>query len=115
MLDDLWIANLGLRRRYPQGVAPLQMIARLAEECGELSAEVQRWENVGTKRAKLGEPDREALAKEVMDVMRAALAVAEYYGVEAELGAALKRSIAASLRDGLISDAEAASAGPAER
>jgi NTP pyrophosphatase (non-canonical NTP hydrolase) len=107
LLDDLLISNLGLRRRYPAGVAPLQMIARLAEECGELSAEVQRWENLGTKRQKLGEPDPVALAKEVMDVMRAALAVAEFYGVEAELAAQLKRSIAASLRDGFLTEAEA--------
>jgi NTP pyrophosphatase (non-canonical NTP hydrolase) len=115
VLDDLWTSTLGLRRRYPDGVAALQMVARLAEECGELSAEVQRWEGLGTKRAKLGAPDRDALAKEVMDVMRAALAVAEFYGVEAELDQALKRSVAAAVRDGLLSEAEAGSAVPGRR
>ena len=95
MLDKLWTVNLALRRRFPEGVEPFKIIARLAKECGELSAEVQLWENMGVKR-KHGAPDRDRLAKEVMDVLRAGLAVAEYYGVEAELSAALDRSIAAA-------------------
>ena len=64
---------------------------------------------MGLKRQKLGEPDAAELAKEVMDVMRAALAVAEYYGVEAELDAVLQRSLSNAVRDGagLLTEAEA--------
>jgi hypothetical protein len=36
-----------------------------------------------------------------MDVLRAALAVAEYYGIEDEVGAALERSVANAVSDGL--------------
>jgi NTP pyrophosphatase (non-canonical NTP hydrolase) len=107
MLDKLWVANLALRRRFPEGVEPFKIIARLAEECGELSAEVQRWEGTGVKREKHGPPDRDHLAKEVMDVLRAGLAVAEYYGVEAELEEALDRSIAYALSVGQLTDEEA--------
>ncbi|HEY3886961.1 MAG TPA: hypothetical protein VGL73_00190 [Caulobacteraceae bacterium] len=107
MLDKLWTANLALRRRFPDGVQPFKIIARLAEECGELSAEVQRWEGMGVKREKHGPPDRDHLAKEVMDVLRAGLAVAEYYGVEAELEAALDRSIDYAVAQGQLTQAEA--------
>src|SRR6185437_9855039 len=84
LLDHLWTSNLVLRRRFPNGVEPFKIISRLAEECGELSAEVQLWEDQGVKRAKHGDPDPHKLATEVMDVMRAALAIAEYYHVERE-------------------------------
>jgi NTP pyrophosphatase (non-canonical NTP hydrolase) len=107
LLDKLWVSNLILRRRFPDGVAPFKIIARLAEECGELSAEVQRWEGMGVKREKHGPPDRDHLAKEVMDVLRAALAVAEYYAVEAELDAALDRAIEAGVDQRLVTRAEA--------
>jgi NTP pyrophosphatase (non-canonical NTP hydrolase) len=112
MLNKLWTANLALRRRFPEGVEPFKIIARLAEECGELSAEVQRWEGMGVKREKHGPPDRAELAKEVMDVLRAGLAVAEYYGVEAELEAALDRSIGGAVANGLITQAEAEAVKP---
>ncbi len=107
MLDNLWTANLALRRRFPKGVEPFKIISRLAEECGELSAEVQLWEDEGVKRQKHGEPDPRHLAKEVMDVMRAALAVAEYYGIEAELEAVIQNSIDGAVRSGQITQDEA--------
>ena len=107
MLDHLWTTNLALRRRFPKGVEPFKIVSRLAEECGELSAEVQLWEDEGVKRAKHGEPDPRRLAKEVMDVMRAALAVAEYYGVEAELEAVIDESIAGAVRSGVLTPDEA--------
>jgi NTP pyrophosphatase (non-canonical NTP hydrolase) len=112
MLDKLWTANLALRRRFPDGVEPFKIIARLAEECGELSAEVQRWEGMGLKREKHGAPDRVELAKEVMDVLRAGLAVAEYYGVEAELDAVLDRSINGAIAAGHLTQAEAEAGRP---
>jgi NTP pyrophosphatase (non-canonical NTP hydrolase) len=106
LLDNLWTANLALRRRFPDGVEPFKMISRLAEECGELAAEVQLWENQGVKRQKQGEPDPQKLAKEVMDVMRAALAVAEYYHVEQELADTIQLSIDGAVQAGLLTEAE---------
>ena len=44
-----------------------------------------------------------------------ALAVAEFYGVEAELEACLQGSIAASLRDGCLSQSEAVQAIPGRK
>ncbi|HEX3915720.1 MAG TPA: hypothetical protein VHW60_00160 [Caulobacteraceae bacterium] len=107
-LNDLWTSNLALRRRFPEGVEAFKIIARLAEECGELSAEVQLWEGMGVKREKHGPPDPAHLAKEVMDVLRAALAVAEFYGIEDELAAALDRSLQGAVGSGLLTTAEAA-------
>lgn len=107
MLDALSTSNLALRRRFPDGVEPFKIISRLAEECGELSAEVQLWENQGVKRAKHGAPDARKLAKEVMDVMRAALAVAEYYHVEQELVAEISGSIDRAVGAGLLTATEA--------
>jgi NTP pyrophosphatase (non-canonical NTP hydrolase) len=107
LLDHLWTSNLALRRRFPNGVEPFRIISRLAEECGELSAEVQLWEDQGVKRAKHGDPDPHKLATEVMDVMRAALAVAEYYHVEPELSAAIQGSIERAVTAGLLSRDEA--------
>ena len=107
MLDDLWTTNLALRRRFPGGVEPFKIIARLAEECGELSAEVQLWENEGVKRAKHGEPDPHKLAKEVMDVLRAALAVAEYYHIERDLLETIQASIDRAVSDGMLTPDEA--------
>ncbi|HLK26309.1 MAG TPA: hypothetical protein VKT30_16750 [Caulobacteraceae bacterium] len=114
MLDKLWVSNLALRRRFPEGVEPFKIIARLAEETGELSAEVQLWEGMGVKREKHGPPDRGRLAKEVMDVLRAGLAVAEYYGIEAELDAALDGTIARAVSAGLLTAAEAEGTRPAK-
>ena len=107
MLDNLWTSNLALRRRFPEGVEPFRIIARLAEECGELSAEVQLWEDMGVKRQKHGEPDARKLAKEIMDVLRAALAVAEYYHVEQELLDTIQRSVDGSVESGQLTQAEA--------
>jgi NTP pyrophosphatase (non-canonical NTP hydrolase) len=107
LLDNLWTANLALRRRFPGGVEPFKIISRLAEECGELAAEVQLWEDEGVKREKHGDPDPRRLAKEVMDVMRAALAVAEYYGVESELETVIQNSIDGAVRGGQLTPDEA--------
>jgi NTP pyrophosphatase (non-canonical NTP hydrolase) len=84
--------NQGLSRRFPGGNDPFQMITRLAEECGELAAQVNHFEGSGVKQQKHGEPDRHKLAKEVQDVLRCVLQIATYYGVEAELETAINTS-----------------------
>jgi NTP pyrophosphatase (non-canonical NTP hydrolase) len=78
-----------LERVFPNGNSPFQIITRLAEECGELASAVNHFEDVGVKRAKLGEPDPKELAKEVQDVMRCAIQIARHYKIEKELVASI--------------------------
>lgn len=102
MMKLLYQVSEGLRRRFPDGDDPFQMITRLMEECGELAAEVNHFEGSGVKRQKHGEPDKTGLAKEVMDVIRCALTLALYYGVEAELEAAVAHSYHRLKKEGFI-------------
>jgi NTP pyrophosphatase (non-canonical NTP hydrolase) len=102
LFAKLNLVNAGLRRRYPQGVEPFQIMTRLLEECGELAEQVNLFEDTGIKRAKLGEPDRAKLAKEVQDVLRCALQIAEYYGIEEELVASVDASLHRMVQEGLI-------------
>jgi mutator protein MutT len=71
--------------RFPDGKDIFQRVSRLAEETGELAQAVNHAEGTGIKREKYGEPDRGEMAKEIQDVMRAALGIAQHYGLEAEL------------------------------
>lgn len=86
-LDKLYAVTLGLNRRFPNGNDPFQIMTRLLEESGELAKDVNHFEDSGIKREKYGPPDKNHLAKEVMDVLRCALQVAVYYEVETELEA----------------------------
>lgn len=74
-----------LDERFPRGKDIFQRVSRLAEETGELAQAVNHAEGTGIKREKYGEPDPKAMAKEIQDVMRAALGIAQHYGLEAEL------------------------------
>ncbi len=91
-LDKLYAVTLGLNRRFPNGNDPFQMMTRLLEESGELAKDVNHFEDTGIKREKYGPPDKSHLAKEVMDVLRCALQVAIYYGVETELETHIQNS-----------------------
>lgn len=91
-LDKLYAITLGLNRRFPAGNEPFQMMTRLLEESGELAKDVNHFEDTGIKREKYGPPDKSHLAKEVLDVLRCALQVAVYYGVETELEAHIQNS-----------------------
>jgi NTP pyrophosphatase (non-canonical NTP hydrolase) len=102
LFAKLNLVNAGLRRRYPRGVEPFQIMTRLLEECGELAEQVNLFEDTGIKRTKLGEPDRAKLAKEVQDVLRCALQIAEYYGIEEELAASVDASLHRMVQEGLI-------------
>jgi NTP pyrophosphatase (non-canonical NTP hydrolase) len=73
----------GYGRRFPAGNDPFQMLGRLLEEAGELAQQVNHLEDTGVKRAKHGPPSMRALAREVEDVILAALQVAVYYDVVA--------------------------------
>ena len=89
-MHRIYTINDHLHQLFPKGENPFQMVTRLAEECGELAAQVNHFENVGVKRQKHGEPNRAKLAKEVQDVLRCALQIAAYYRLEAELDAAIE-------------------------
>lgn len=102
MLDQIRQINQGLDKRFPEGRDPFQIMTRLAEECGELAAQVNHFEGSGVKRLKHGEPDKTKLAKEVMDVLRCALQVAAYYNAEAELEAVVAHSYRYMQAQGLI-------------
>jgi NTP pyrophosphatase (non-canonical NTP hydrolase) len=102
LFAKLKLVNAGLRRRYPRGNEPFQIMTRLLEECGELAEQVNLFEDTGIKRTKLGEPDRVKMAKEVMDVLRCALQIADYYGIEGELSASIDASLHRMVQEGLI-------------
>jgi NTP pyrophosphatase (non-canonical NTP hydrolase) len=77
-------------------------MTRLLEECGELAQQVNHFEASGIKHQKHGEPDKTKLAKEVMDVLRAAYQVALYYDIEQELQNTIEQSYLLMVREGLI-------------
>jgi NTP pyrophosphatase (non-canonical NTP hydrolase) len=108
VLDDIWIHNVVLARRWQGGQEPYKMVARLAEECGELSAEVQLWEGAVNKVQSLGEPVPEHTAKEVMDVIRVALQICSYYGLERHLEGCIDQALQFAVREGTITEEEVA-------
>jgi NTP pyrophosphatase (non-canonical NTP hydrolase) len=101
LLTKIRRINLELQARFPGGHDPFQMATRLLEEAGELAAQINHFENSGVKRAKHGEPDPMKLAKEVQDVIRCALQIADHYGIDAELAASVDRSYR-QLQDGIL-------------
>lgn len=101
-MEKLYQISHGLMKRFPDGNDPFQMVTRLAEECGELAARVNHFENSGVKRQKMGEPDTIQLAKEVQDVLRCALTLAVHYGIEAELTDSIEQSYQRLQAEGFI-------------
>ncbi len=72
------------------------------EESGELADQVHLWEGVGRKRESGRVPDEMALVKEIKQVMLAALDMARYYGVEAQLAQSVDESYEKAISEGLI-------------
>jgi NTP pyrophosphatase (non-canonical NTP hydrolase) len=101
-MDKLSLISKGLNLRFPAGNTPYQIMTRLLEECGELAQQVNHFEASGIKRQKHGEPDKAKLAKEVMDVLRAAYQIAFYYDIEQELQTTIEQSYVQMVREGLI-------------
>lgn len=101
-LTKLYLSVEALNKRFPDGNQPFQIITRLCEEAGELAQVVNHFEGSGIKRQKMGEPSREHLAKEVFDVLRAALSIARYYGIEQELHELINTNIARCREQGLL-------------
>jgi NTP pyrophosphatase (non-canonical NTP hydrolase) len=107
MLDIPLQVARGFQHRFPAGNDPFQIMTRLLEECGELAQQVNHFEGCGVKRQKHGEPDRAHLAKEVQQVIGAALQVALYYGIERELKEAFEWVYGRLLQEGYIDPSDA--------
>jgi NTP pyrophosphatase (non-canonical NTP hydrolase) len=101
-LAKLFLCVEVLNKRFPDGNQPFKIITRLCEEAGELAQMVNHFEGSGIKRQKMGEPSREHLTKEVLDVLRAALSIARYYGIEQELYGQIDTHIARSQEQGFL-------------
>ena len=102
--DRLFCAVDGYNDKFPNGNTPFRIIARLCEEAGELASAVNHFEDTGIKRQKHGEPDKAALAKEVQDVIRAALSIVRYYRIEQELKDSIDYTYRRLEGDGFIKD-----------
>lgn len=89
-------------KRFPSGVQPYQMATRLLEECGEVAAEINLWEDSGLKRWKHGDPKKENLANELRQAMVELFKIAAYYHVEKELEESIENSLRRSREEGLI-------------
>ncbi len=104
--DELRAVVLGLRRRFPRGDDPFQIMTCLLEEAGELAQQVNHFEDTGVKREKYGPPDRVRLANEVKGVLINALRLAQYYGIERELRAQVSASYARLVAEGYLQEGE---------
>ena len=102
MLDKTLIMAKGMNRRFPDGNSPYQIMTRLLEECGEVAAEVNHFENSGTKRLRNGEPSKEKLAGEVRDVLNAVMQLVIYYDIQDEVNEAIETSISQLTSEGHI-------------
>lgn len=89
-------------KRFPNGVEPYQMATRLLEECGEVAAEINLWEDSGLKRQKHGAPKKENIANEIRQAMVELVKIAKYYHVEQELEESIEESLKRSRSELLI-------------
>ena len=101
-MERLYEMTRGTNKRFPEGNQPFQIMTRLLEECGEVAAEVNNFENTGIKRQKNGEPDKGVLAGEVRQVLQAVMQLVLYYDLEKELDHAITASIEQMKREGLL-------------
>ena len=101
-MDRLLLIVEAQKRRFPDGLDPFKMVTRLVEECGELATEVQIWEDEGVKRSKHGDPDASRTAKEVVDVLTAALTIADHYGLLDDVSRRVETSIGRAAAEGLL-------------
>jgi NTP pyrophosphatase (non-canonical NTP hydrolase) len=101
-LEKLYARCRALNRRFPDGNDPFRIMTCLLEENGELAEQVNHFEDAGLEREKHSEPDRQKLAKEVMDVLHNALRIAMYYGIEQELAAMIEDKYQRAKEEGLI-------------
>lgn len=106
MIRKIYKICEALEERFPGNRDPFRILARLMEESGELADQVHLRENVGRKRANGRVPDDLELAKEIQDILSAALDMARYYGVEAALEERVEMSYKRAVTEGLIEPLE---------
>jgi NTP pyrophosphatase (non-canonical NTP hydrolase) len=102
MIDKLYKIAEALNTKFPDGNGPFMIVTRLAEECGEVAAEVNHFERKGVKVSRYGAPDRKKFAKELQDVMGAVLQLALYYGLQSELAESVDEYYRRVVSEGLV-------------
>jgi NTP pyrophosphatase (non-canonical NTP hydrolase) len=102
MMEKLFKIAEALNNKFPEGDDPFRIATRLAEECGEVAAEVNHFERQGVKVERRGAPDRRKLAKELQDVMRAVLHLAIFYELQDELAASIDEYYERVVAEGLV-------------
>jgi NTP pyrophosphatase (non-canonical NTP hydrolase) len=102
MIDKLYKIAEGLNVRFSNGDDLEEIVTRLAEECGEVAAEVNHFEGMDVKARKLGPPDQKKLAKELAQVIGAVLHLAIYYGAQAEPAAHIDEAYRRAVSEGLV-------------
>jgi NTP pyrophosphatase (non-canonical NTP hydrolase) len=102
MMDKLYKIAEGLNIRFPDGNDPFVIVTRLAEECGEVAAEVNHFEGQGVKAEKSGPPDRKKFAKELQDVIRAVLHLVLYYDLQTEMAELVDEYYRRVVDEGLV-------------
>jgi len=101
-MEKLYLLARGLNARFPGGNEPYRMATRLAEECGEVAAEVNLWENSGIKRQKNGPPSKIKMAGELKNVLSCVMQLALHYQVEEELAQSIEASLEKLRAEGRI-------------
>jgi len=102
--QKLAAVNQVLKRRFPDGNQPYQIMTRLLEEAGELAKEVSHFEGSGIKREKYGPPDRDHIALEIKQVLLVTLQIAAYYQLEPELMASIEQSYLRIRAEGMLEE-----------
>ncbi len=102
MINKLYKIAKALNVKFPDGVDPFMIVTRLAEECGEVAAEVNHFERKGVKVTRYGEPDRKKFVKELQDVIRAVLHLALYYDLQTELEESVDEYYRRVVNEGLV-------------
>jgi len=102
MFNKLNKINSALIKKFGKEDA-FRIMTRLAEECGELAEQVNHFEGSGMKKEKNGTPDKKKLAKEVQDVIRCTLQIADHYKIHKELSDSIEESYN-SLKDQKLID-----------
>jgi NTP pyrophosphatase (non-canonical NTP hydrolase) len=102
MIEKLYKIAEGLNTKFPDGSGPFMIVTRLAEECGEVAAEVNHFERQGVKVDRLGAPDRRKFAKELQDVLGAVLQLALHYDLRTELEQSVNEYYRRVVAEGLV-------------
>ena len=86
--QKLYTISDAFTEKFPDN-DPFRLMTILAEECGEVAKQINHFENMGTKKKKHGEPNKEKLAGELRDVLHISLQIARYYRIEKQLHEAI--------------------------